>query len=143
MLNHETEVVTKHVSELKNALTLLYDLQSRELSELKKDQHLVGSAKYHLIIAIESAVDISNHLISKNNYRVPESYSDTFKVMAEKGILPQDLVEEKLTDMARFRNRLVHIYWDIDSEMLYQIIQENLNDLEQFLVEIKKALKKD
>lgn len=141
MLNYESEVITKHISELQNALSLLHDLRSRDFKVFKKDQHLVGSAKYHLIVAIESAIDICNHLISKNNYRLPDGYSDTFIVMAEKGILPLELVEERLTAMARFRNRLVHIYWEIDLEMLYQILQVNLDDLGQFLTELKKVLK--
>ena len=30
--------------------------------------------------------------------------------------------------MTRFRNRLVHIYWDIDTDVVYQILQENIDD---------------
>ncbi len=48
----------------------------------------------------------TTHLISKNKLRLPESYSDTFRVMAEEKILPVELAEEKLAAMARFRNRL-------------------------------------
>ena len=35
--------------------------------------------------------------------------------------------------MAKFRNRLVHIYWDIDKEEMYNIIQTNLGDFEKFI----------
>ncbi|MDN5277409.1 MAG: hypothetical protein PWR01_1374, partial [Clostridiales bacterium] len=34
--------------------------------------------------------------------------------------------------MARFRNRLVHLYWDVDAQMIYDIIQNRLGDFEKF-----------
>ncbi len=141
MVKHDAVIIVRHLAELQNALNLLHDLKSRELDAFKQDQHLTGSAKYHLIVAIESAIDICNHIISKSGFRLPESYSDSFRIMAENGILPVELVEDKLTVMARFRNRLVHVYWEIDLVLLFQILQENLNDLEQFENEIKKALR--
>jgi uncharacterized protein YutE (UPF0331/DUF86 family) len=35
--------------------------------------------------------------------------------------------------MTRFRNRLVHIYWEVDDNELYQILQTRLDDFRQFL----------
>jgi uncharacterized protein YutE (UPF0331/DUF86 family) len=38
--------------------------------------------------------------------------------------------------MARFRNRLAHLYWEIDEEELYAILQHNLDDLDEFIQQI-------
>jgi uncharacterized protein YutE (UPF0331/DUF86 family) len=38
-----------------------------------------------------------------------------------------------LIQMARFRNRLVHIYWDIDDVELHRIVRTRLNDIRRFL----------
>lgn len=38
MLNYESEVITKHISELQNALSLLHGLRSRDFKVFKKDQ---------------------------------------------------------------------------------------------------------
>jgi uncharacterized protein YutE (UPF0331/DUF86 family) len=35
--------------------------------------------------------------------------------------------------MAKFRNRLVHLYWEIDDEQLYEILQNRLVDFKKFL----------
>jgi len=35
--------------------------------------------------------------------------------------------------MARFRNRLVHIYWEIDNDELHRLILSRLEDFRQFL----------
>jgi len=40
--------------------------------------------------------------------------------------------------MACFRNRLVHIYWDVDNNTLYNILKNNLQDLDTFLKAIIK-----
>jgi uncharacterized protein YutE (UPF0331/DUF86 family) len=34
--------------------------------------------------------------------------------------------------MARFRNRLVHLYWDVDDRRLHEYMQEGLSDIEEF-----------
>ncbi|MDD2474122.1 MULTISPECIES: type VII toxin-antitoxin system HepT family RNase toxin [unclassified Methanoculleus] len=82
-----------------------------------RDPHLVASAKYHLIIGIEAAIDLANHLIARNRWRAPEDYADTFRIMEERGIVDAEFAE-RLQRMARFRNRLIHIYWDINDETI-------------------------
>ena len=94
----------------------------------------MGSAKYSLIVAIEGVVDLCNHVIAKNGFRTPEDYADTFKVMEEKGAFDPAFTRS-LMQMVRFRNRLVHIYWDIDDSELYTILQTRLGDVSRFLRE--------
>jgi len=93
-----------------------------------------------LSLAIESSIDMCNHIISRNGYRVPEDYADTFRVMAEVGTITEDFSEE-LIKMAKLRNRLVHIYWEINDKQLYQILQNNLDDLKKLLDSIAGFLK--
>jgi uncharacterized protein YutE (UPF0331/DUF86 family) len=38
--------------------------------------------------------------------------------------------------MAKFRNRIVHIYNEVDPEEIYKIVQNNLEDFVMFLKEI-------
>ena len=70
--------VRKITSEVLLALDRLEDLKRLSEKEFLSDTHKVGSAKYNLIVAIEGAVDICNHIISKNGFRTPEDYADTF-----------------------------------------------------------------
>lgn len=42
--------------------------------------------------------------------------------------------------MAKFRNRIVHMYFDINNGMIYEIIQNNLRDLEAFIKTIVKNI---
>jgi len=60
--------------------------------------------------------------------------------MGENSLIPPDFTST-LVKMAKFRNRLVHRYWDVDTEFLYSILCDNLSDLARFLVEIRAGLK--
>jgi len=64
--------------------------------------------------------------------RAPEDYADTFQVLCEAGILPPDFTVE-LKKMSRFRNRLVHLYWDVDTADLRHILETRLGDFEWHL----------
>ena len=39
---------------------------------------------------------------------------------------------KKLARMARFRNRLVHLYWDIDYGEVFDFLPEGLEDLREY-----------
>ena len=45
-------------------------------------------------------------------------------------------------EMAGYRNRIVHLYHEITDEELYEIIQNDLKDIEQFILEIGTFIKK-
>lgn len=134
--------ITKIMSEIILALKRLDDLSNKEKKEFLNSPHLIGSAKYNLIVAIEGSIDICNHLISANTLKAPNDYADSFKILGETGVFEESFVQ-RLIEMARFRNRLVHIYWNLDDELIYTIICENLKDIEQFLEIISSLLSKN
>ena len=139
MPRYDQERVVRLVSELRKALDRLHKLSKLSSDDFKGDPDKVGSAKYHFIVAIESCIDLCNHIIAQNGYRVPEDYGDTFVVMAEVGAVEPSFAQE-LKDMAKFRNRLVHIYWQVDDGIVYDILQSKLVDIKSFLNAISTFL---
>ena len=121
----DQEKMVKLVSELRKSVTRLKKLKKLGQKKFLSDPDKIGSAKYHFIVAIESSIDMCNHIISQNSYRAPEDYADTFKVLGEVGAFDEKFSEE-LIKMAKFRNRLVHLYWEIDDARIYQILDEHL-----------------
>ena len=113
-------------------LERLEDLKKLTLEDFLSDPHKSGSAKYSFIVAIEGMIDLCNHIITKNGYRTPEDYADTFRVLYEKGAFDEAFMNT-LIRMARFRNRLVHIYWEVSDREIYTILQSNLQDIRVFL----------
>lgn len=138
-MKFNADVVQKVLAEYLESLVRLNELALIPFEQFAADPHKIASAKYHFIIAIEAAIDLCNHLIAKNALRVPEDYSDTFRVMGESNLLPADFIPT-LVDMAKFRNRLVHRYWDVDTAYLHRVLMEDSVDLEKFLTEVKRSL---
>lgn len=99
----------------------------------------IGNAKYHFVIAIECCIDIANHIIASENLRFPNDNADSSVVLIENDWLPPNM-REPLTGMARFRNRLVHLDWDIEDERLFQYLAENLDDMDVPVTELARRL---
>ena len=133
--------VTKLSSELLTALNGLREISELSKEEFLENHHLIASAKYYLVVSIEAVIDLSNHLITQNKMRVPESYAETFKVLAEANVIEEEL-SKRLMKMAKFRNRLVHIYWKVDDEVVYSIIKEDIKDVKEFLASYTEFLSK-
>lgn len=124
--------MVKLVSELRKSLKSLLLLSELAEKAFLDNPDKIASAKYHFIVAIEACIDMCNHLISRNELRVPEDYADTFRVMMDAGAF-DSLFVDNLMKMAKFRNRLVHLYWEVDDKTVYQILQNHLNDFKKFL----------
>jgi uncharacterized protein YutE (UPF0331/DUF86 family) len=139
MPQFDQDKMTKLVSELRMSVERLRNLAKLSQNDFVSDPDKIGSAKYHFIVAIESCIDMSNHIIARNGYRVPEDYGDTFSVMAEAGALKKGFAQE-LRNMAKFRNRLVHLYWEVDDKQLHEILQNRPGDFKIFLDSLSKFL---
>jgi uncharacterized protein YutE (UPF0331/DUF86 family) len=135
----DPERMEKLIGTMRESVRILHEIRRLTQSEFLSDIHKQGSAKYNFIVAIEAAIDIASHLISKSGFRSPEDYSDTFRVLADFNVLTPDFAEE-LGKMARFRNRLVHIYWDVDDIEIWNILQTRLQDFEEFISQVGSSL---
>lgn len=129
---YDQEKMVKLVSELRKSVARLRSIGQIPYAVFVKDPDKIGSSKYHFIVAIEYCIDICNHVIARNGYRVPDDYGDTFIVMGEAGAFDSDFAEA-LRNMAKFRNRLVHLYWELDDRQIYDILQDRLDDFKKFL----------
>ncbi len=100
-------------------------------AELLADVTRLGAAKYYLQVSVECCVDAANHIIARQNWRAPASYADSFAVLAEQGVIPAEFLPTT-RQMAGMRNRLVHLYWEVDADTVYDTLQNNLSDFSRF-----------
>jgi len=135
----EPEVIENKIRKLQDYLEKLSQLAKTDKKEFLSDFRNTESAKYLLQVSIECCLDIANHIIASEKFRSPHDYVDSFRVLHEQGIIPDHLIGN-LEEMAKFRNRLVHIYWEINDDLIYEIIQNNLNDFNLFIQSILKLL---
>ncbi len=117
----------------------------KEISKITKKEFLSNyllylSAQRALETSINICIDIGNHILSLNRNGAPETYSEIFSELSKLNIIDKDL-EEKLVKMVKFRNLLGHLYMEINNEMIYEILQFNLKDFEEYKISIYSKFK--
>jgi uncharacterized protein YutE (UPF0331/DUF86 family) len=139
------ERIIEHLKNLNRYYLLLVSAQKTPFKEFIGDEIRVASVERFLQLAIESCLNIGNRLLSlfqfKKPVETPETYADIFKGLEKLGVVDEKF-SERLVRMARFRNVLVHLYWEIDREEMYKMLQENVEDFNRFQQDVVKFLKK-
>jgi len=125
------ELISGRCQEIEEALERLERMKEIRQEIFLKDRDLQDIACYRLLIAIEATLNLCYHVAARKLKRVPGEYAECFAILSESGILQPELAG-RLQGMVRFRNLLVHLYWKMNYEKVYEIIQSNLNDLRQF-----------
>ena len=129
------ERIKEHLQRLNH-----YYLKLTSLCDIPEDTFVSDDLKQAateriLQMAIESCLNIGNRLLSLIQFEQPvdppETYADIFIQLHQTGIIDPEL-SKKMVKMAKFRNRLVHMYWHIEPETVYQILKEDINDFQLF-----------
>jgi uncharacterized protein YutE (UPF0331/DUF86 family) len=125
------EKLTDKFGQLDEFLAILKGMRKTPLDRFLKDKILIGSAKYYLQVSVECCLDVANHIIAAEGFRAPKDYADSFKVLEERKVYDKKL-GTKLRQMAKFRNRLVHLYGEIDDAYVYEFVKKNLQHILDF-----------
>lgn len=134
------EVLLRRIEKAKEYLDFLFRIKDNcNIDEFKQNPMVYGSSERFLHLCIEAILDIGTHIISYENLGKIDFYSDVPKLLNQHGYLNKDLTDIFITIIG-FRNILVHEYLEIDLDIVYKVMQDNLNDLEKILKEMAKLL---
>jgi uncharacterized protein YutE (UPF0331/DUF86 family) len=93
-----------------------------------------------LQVSIECVIDICGLVVIGLRLGLPAEEDDLFEKLEQAGIISSSR-KESLKKMKGFRNILVHEYGHVDDMIVYEVLQNNLNDFEIFKREILQAIK--
>ena len=105
-------------------------------NEKNLDATVQAAAERNLQICIEECINIGNHLISGLHLARADTYKDVFLRLEEAKIISGDL-STKMQEFATFRNRLVHMYWEVSKKEIIQKIKE-MEIVKEFARKISK-----
>ncbi|WP_027309214.1 DUF86 domain-containing protein [Caloramator sp. ALD01] len=132
IFNIDRDKILVKLSFLQDNINKLEELRLLSEEEFLSDFRNIYSTKYLLQTSIEAMLDISNHIVARNKWAKIESNRDSFEALYRNGIIPKEYID-KFFLMAKFRNRIVHMYIDIDDRVIYSILKNNIDDLRVFL----------
>lgn len=138
-LQVEKDIVVKRMEGIEAELVEL-----RGLGEQSVEEFATGEgwklAQFHLHRALEGVFNIGAHILSRIPGAQATQYREVALKLGEAGIVSKELAARKLVEMAKYRNRLVHFYAQIEPGELYRIIKDNLGDIETFLAAVRDFL---
>lgn len=98
-----------------------------------------GALLHYLYLLADSSVSLAEMVISFKNLRPPQSYADSFVILGDNGILEKEFAWS-FSKIAGFRNFLAHDYEQVDQKIICQSILARLEDISEFVAQIRKAL---
>lgn len=128
------------IDRLREETDQLRDLAEGGEEALREDRHLLAAVKYRFIVAIEVCADIARHVIAADRLRLPATYAEAFEVLCEAGYLPERF-RAIMKEMVRFRNRLVHVYDEVEDSRVIEILHEGPADLDGFRESLARAVR--
>ena len=135
----ENEIIEGKIDVVQRNLEFLEEYKNIDENTFLNSYKDVQAVKYSLLEIIEACLDIASHIISARGFERAESYAEMFDILGRRGIISKELAE-KLSDMARFRNILVHGYAKVDNARVLELVKTELSDVEEFVRQILRKL---
>lgn len=127
----DPEVVRRRLRRLDETVQRLRDLAARGREELLDDPVAQAAAERLLQVAIQIMLDIGAHVLSERGVVDWEEYRQIPDRLGREGILPEALALS-LARAAGQRNILVHLYLEVDPELVYRALVDDLDVFEAF-----------
>ncbi|HUE85398.1 MAG TPA: DUF86 domain-containing protein [Vicinamibacterales bacterium] len=127
----DVDVVRGRCQEIEQSLARLDGIRAAGRATFLAEADVKDIGCYRLLIAIEAALALCYHVSARRLRTVPDDYAGCFQSLESGGIISADL-STRLQQMARFRNLLIHMYWQIDYGRVFDVIEHDLDDLRRF-----------
>lgn len=116
----------------------------KDIAILSEEQFLSNEimqsvAERNLQIIAQVIINICTHLVAHNHWGSPKSYSDSVKLVSKHKVIETDLAE-RLIDLVKLRNVIVHLYLEIDPTIVYRSAKQAITDAGLFVAALKKLI---
>lgn len=133
----DVELVAKRLALIETAVRELRHLARVEL--LRSDVREERFVEHTLQIAIQAALDVAAHIVADERLGEPRTNRDLFVILQRAGWLTAEL-SARLSDMAGFRNVLVHGYADVDLSVVEEAVLVRWQDLVDFVAAVRPRI---
>lgn len=118
------------LADIRSNISELSVFAKMNLAEFKADGKNYGLAEHYFRRALEGVLTVGTHFLSRLPVKTKD-YQEIIIALGEQNIIPKEFAEQN-KKLAGYRNRLVHMYWEVSGEELHKVISRHLIDLELF-----------
>ena len=127
----DRDLILRKLADLDLYLTQLAPYRELDVAGYNADWRTQRIVERTLHLAIETCMDVADHIVADRRLKVPETGAATFESLGEAKMLPPELATS-LARMVGFRNILVHDYARVDPAIVVRVLRTDLSDLERF-----------
>ena len=135
----DKELIINKLQELNRYLKELEDSKNISLDEFHSSIGKQWMVCHGIQLSIQSLIDVGNHILAALGENQIEDYSDIIDKLGERNILPSEFAQS-IRGMVGLRNILVHEYARLDIKIIYDILQNQLEDFYMFTKHINQFL---
>ena len=129
----DSDLILAKAGSVKRYLSRVIEKRNTDLQTFLEDIDRQESILFNLQMAVQNCIDIAAHIISEEGFGVPGSTSEMFYFLEENGYLDRN-VTEKMIKAVGLRNLIVHEYSKIDLAKVFEIAQNDIEDLNEYLI---------
>ncbi|MEJ2307012.1 MAG: DUF86 domain-containing protein [candidate division WOR-3 bacterium] len=133
------EEIARKLEHLEEYVKYLKDFQKKDIEYLNDNPVELAAIERFFHLSIEVVLDICSMIISYEGFKKPDEYRKSILILAEKGILEKKF-GDSFSNIAGFRNILVHDYAEIKVDKVHSHLKNNLEDFNNFAKQIAKYL---
>ncbi|MCK4985604.1 MAG: DUF86 domain-containing protein [Desulfobacterales bacterium] len=129
----DSDLILAKAGSVKRHLRRVIEKRNTGLQTFLEDIDRQESVLFNLQMAVQNCIDIAAHIIGEEGFGVPGSTSEMFYLLEENGYLDRNITE-KMIKAVGLRNLIVHEYSKIDLAKVFEIAQNDIEDLNEYLI---------
>lgn len=133
------DVIENKVSYLKKHIRSVKKYQKYSLADIENDEVVRSALERDLYVVSQAVIDLSEAAVAFKKFRKPTTMREAIDILGEENILPRDFIEQFI-GIVGFRNALAHDYEDLKLEVVYDVLQNKLSQVEEFIIYVERSL---
>lgn len=129
-------VIENKISAIRKYLKILERYKKYSRKNIEEDIDIRGAVERYLYLAVQAVIDLAEAVIAYKNLRKPTTMSEAFYILNEEDIISTQLTE-KMAKMVGFRNVMAHDYENINYDIVYEVLQNRIKEIEEFIKEME------
>jgi uncharacterized protein YutE (UPF0331/DUF86 family) len=137
-VQRDDQLVGRHLAALDGALAQLRRHAGHPIALLSSSLDEQWAVERGLQVCSQNCIDIATHLAASAGHN-PTNYASAIDLLVPMRILDSAFAA-RFRSVAGFRNLLVHGYLEVDLSRLHKLLNERLEDFEEFAARVRGAL---
>jgi len=134
-----TNVIKNKIIQVVKYFRILKRYQKFSRKEIETNEDIRGMVERYLYLLCQSVIDLADSFIAYKKFRQPVSSRESFDILFEEKIIAKQMKEE-LKNLVGFRNILAHEYTNVNYDIVFEVLQNKIDDTKKFINKINKYI---